>query len=99
MARVDGSEERDHKVSNWTALTNFVDDGRIDAHNNTGQRENKTDYFGSPCKGLGVSLRSQTTTNEKRRILLLEVQKRFSSSERVCVNAPSTKTLSCAFKP
>ena len=25
-------------LSNWTALTNFVDDGRIDAHNNTAER-------------------------------------------------------------
>ena len=27
-----------YSLSNWTALTNFVDDGRIDAHNNTAER-------------------------------------------------------------
>jgi transposase len=27
-----------YSLSNWTALTNFVDDGRIDAHNNTVER-------------------------------------------------------------
>ena len=27
-----------YSLSNWTALTNFVKDGRIDAHNNTAER-------------------------------------------------------------
>jgi transposase len=27
-----------YSLSNWTALTNFVVDGRIDAHNNTAER-------------------------------------------------------------
>jgi transposase len=27
-----------YSLSNWTALTNFVEDGRIDAHNNTAER-------------------------------------------------------------
>jgi len=27
-----------YSLSHWTALTNFVDDGRIDAHNNTAER-------------------------------------------------------------
>jgi transposase len=27
-----------YSLGNWTALTNFVDDGRIDAHNNTAER-------------------------------------------------------------
>lgn len=27
-----------YSLSNWTALTNFVDDGRLDAHNNTAER-------------------------------------------------------------
>jgi transposase len=27
-----------YSLSNWTALTNFVNDGRIDAHNNTAER-------------------------------------------------------------
>jgi hypothetical protein len=27
-----------YSLSNWTALTNFVTDGRIDAHNNTAER-------------------------------------------------------------
>lgn len=27
-----------YSLSNWTALTNFVDDGRVDAHNNTAER-------------------------------------------------------------
>jgi hypothetical protein len=27
-----------YSLSNWTALTNFVGDGRIDAHNNTAER-------------------------------------------------------------
>jgi transposase len=27
-----------YSLSNWTALTNFVQDGRIDAHNNTAER-------------------------------------------------------------
>ena len=27
-----------YSLSNWTALTHFVDDGRIDAHNNTAER-------------------------------------------------------------
>jgi hypothetical protein len=27
-----------YALSNWTALTNFGDDGRIDAHNNTAER-------------------------------------------------------------
>jgi transposase len=27
-----------YSLSHWTALTNFVEDGRIDAHNNTAER-------------------------------------------------------------
>ena len=27
-----------YSLGHWTALTNFVDDGRIDAHNNTAER-------------------------------------------------------------
>jgi len=27
-----------YSLGNWTALTNFVDDGRIDAHNDTAER-------------------------------------------------------------
>ncbi len=35
-----------YSLSNWTALTNFVDDGRIDAHNNTAERALRGDALG-----------------------------------------------------
>ena len=35
-----------YSLGNWTALTNFVDDGRIDAHNNTAERALRGVAFG-----------------------------------------------------
>jgi hypothetical protein len=41
-----------YSVGNWTALTNFVGDGRIDAHNNTAKRAPRRGGLCSRCGPL-----------------------------------------------